>query len=142
MAEIRQDEARTMIEAAVNMKASDIYIIAGKQGYTNIFFRSYGRSTRYQTMISKEATMMIEAIFNVANDVAGEGPMSLRQGTLTKESNLIPKSLQMIRLQYTPQSNHLGALAMRLIPYSLSSDNDIAGPGYTREHLIGQDHHS
>lgn len=132
----RQQEAREIIEAAVSRKASDIHIIAGKQGHTNIWFRSYGRRMRYRTMSNVEAMMMIEAIFAVARDTFGESSLGLRQGALGETSGLLPKSIQMVRLQFTPQSERRGALIMRLIPYSSAADNDISKLGYSKQHLL------
>lgn len=132
----RQAEAKAIIMAAVQRKASDIHIIVGKKGHTNIWFRSYGRRMRYRTMDNVDAMMMIEAIFAVARDAVGESSLNLRQAALDGESGLLPRSLQMIRLQYTPQNNRRGALVMRLIPYSSAADNDISKLGYSDQHLI------
>lgn len=131
----RQQEAKEIIADATARRASDIHIIVGKQGHTNIWFRSYGRRMRYKTLANKDAMMMIEAIFSVARDVFGESALNVRQGALDQESGLLPRKIQMIRLQYTPQNNQRGALIMRLIPYSSSSDNDISKLGYSKKHL-------
>lgn len=131
----RQKEAKEIIMAAVSRKASDIHIIAGKQGHSNIWFRSYGRRMRYRTMSNVDAMMMIEAIFAVARDVVGESSLNLRQGALDSESGLLPRNIQMVRLQFTPQNNRRGALIMRLIPFSSAADNDISKLGYSRRHL-------
>lgn len=132
----RQAEAKAIIMAAVQRKASDIHIIVGKKGHTNIWFRSFGRRMRYRTMDNVDAMMMIEAIFAVARDAVGESSLNLRQAALDGESGLLPRSLQMIRLQYTPQNNRRGALVMRLIPYSSADDNDISKLGYSDQHLM------
>lgn len=131
----RQEEAKEIIAAAVSRKASDIHIIVGKQGHANIWFRSYGRRMRYRTMAHVEAMMMIEAIFAVGRDIVGESAMNLRQGALDQTSGLLPKSIQMVRLQFTPQNNKRGALIMRLIPFSSAADNDISKLGYSKRHL-------
>lgn len=132
----RQQEARDIIAAAVARKASDIHIIVGKQGHANIWFRSFGRRMRYLTKQHEEAMMMIEAIFAVARDVVGESQMNLRQGALDQACGLLPRNIQMVRLQYTPQNNRRGALIMRLIPFSSAADNDISKLGYSKRHLV------
>lgn len=109
-------EAREIIADAVTRRASDIHIIAGKQGHTNIWFCSLGRRMRYKTLVNKDAMMMIEAIFSVARDALRESALNVRQGALDQESGLLPRKIQMVRLQYTPQNNQCGALIMRLTP--------------------------
>lgn len=132
----RQKLIRDLISTAFSRKASDIHIIVGKEGHTNIWFRSYGRRMFYTSIPNTEAMMMIEAIFAVARDVVGESAMNLRQGALDNvKASILPRGLQMIRLQYTPQNNGRGALVMRLIPESSSADNDISKLGYSDQHL-------
>lgn len=132
----RQREAREIINDAVAKKASDIHIIMGKQGYTNIWFRSFGRRMRYKSITNDDASRMIEAIFTVSTDQAGQSALNTRQAALDQQtSGLLPPSIQLARLQYTPQNNKRGALVMRLIPYSTPGDNDIAKLGYSKQHL-------
>lgn len=126
----RQQDLAEIIRRAAEAKASDIHIRILKE-YTEVRIRVFGRLRDMTTRKAEDGMPMIKAAFAVASDTGNStSDTSFQQGALTPRSGLLPRQLDMLRLQYTPESEGRGTLIMRLKYKSNAEDTDIDSLGY------------
>jgi len=78
----------------------------------------------------------IRAAFAVASGQGATGTDStFQQGALGSCSGLLPPTVEMVRLQYSPTSEQRGALVMRLKYIGTSGDIDVDALGYAPEQV-------
>lgn len=126
----RQKELAEIIARASEAGASDIHMRVLRD-YTEIRIRVHGRLKDLMTKQASDGMPLIKAMFAVASDLDGaSSEISFQQGALTWRSKLLPPRLDMIRLQYTPESEGRGSVIMRLKPKTKASEVDIDSLGY------------
>lgn len=126
----RQRELAEIIQRASDAGASDIHLRVLKD-YTEVRIRVHGRLKDLSTHKAADGMPMIKAIFAVASDLDGaSSEISFQQGALTWRSKILPPRLDMIRLQYTPESEGRGSIIMRLKPKAKATEIDIDTLGY------------
>lgn len=129
----RQKSLARIVGAAARMKASDIHMRVLDTG-TEIKFRVNGRMRDFSSVGATEGQEMIRAAFAVASGQGATGTDStFQQGAMFQKSGLLPSSVEMLRLQYTPTSDFRGALVMRLKYVSKDIDTDVDSLGYSDE---------
>lgn len=131
----RQLQLKTMIARAAADKASDIHIRVLRE-YTEIRTRVYGRVKDEGTMNMEDGQAVIKAAFAVASDLGNStSDLSFQQGALTAKSQLLPRGVEMIRLQYSPTSDGRGALVARLKYTSRADEIEIDTLGYDQSQI-------
>ena len=127
----RQKSLARIVAAAARMKASDIHMRVLDSG-TEIKFRVNGRMREFSSVGALEGQEMIRAAFAVASGQGATGTDStFQQGAMFQKSGLLPSSVEMLRLQYTPTSDFRGALVMRLKFVSKDIETDVDSLGYS-----------
>ncbi|MEP3670775.1 MAG: ATPase, T2SS/T4P/T4SS family [Roseibium sp.] len=131
----RQKQLSEMIARAAADKASDIHIRVLRE-YTEIRTRVFGRVKDETTMTMDDGQAIIKAAFAVASDLGNStSDLSFQQGALTAKSKLLPRGVEMIRLQYSPTSDGRGALVARLKYTSRADEIEIDTLGYDQSHI-------
>ncbi|MDE0534199.1 MAG: ATPase, T2SS/T4P/T4SS family [Albidovulum sp.] len=126
----RQEYLRRLIAQAAAFKASDIHIQV-RAGYCEIRIRVHGRLRRMASRSRVEGSAIINAAFAVAADQGSQsGAHHFMKGALNRRSGLLPAGVDLLRLQYTPASGHLGALVMRIKYAAGANEADIVNLGY------------
>lgn len=126
----RQKELAEIIRRASDAGASDIHLRVLKD-FTEIRVRVHGRLRDLHTRQATDGMPLIKAMFAVASDLDGSSSeISFQQGALTARSKILPPRLDMIRLQYTPESEGRGSIIMRLKPKAKATEIDIDTLGY------------
>ena len=126
----RQEYLRRLIAQAAAFKASDIHIQV-RPSYCEIRIRVHGRLRRMASRSRDEGSAIINAAFAVAADQGSQsGVHYFMKGALTRGSGLLPAGVDLLRLQYTPASGHLGALVMRIKYAAGAYEADIVNLGY------------
>lgn len=126
----RQRELAEIIQKASDAGASDIHLRVLRD-FTEVRIRVHGRLKDLSTHRADSGMPMIKAIFAVASDLDGSSSeISFQQGALTWRSKILPARLDMIRLQYTPESEGRGSIIMRLKPKAKATEIDIDTLGY------------
>lgn len=132
----RQEMLAGLIEQAAKEGATDIRILILPRN-TDITIRVHGRLKTLSSLDPTEGLPLIKAAFAVASDTGSEtSTNSWMQGALTKQkSGILPKGIEMLRLQYSHCSEGRGALVMRLKYTPNTKDVDIDSLGYSPTHL-------
>lgn len=131
----RQRHLAAIIEKAYSAGASDIHLRVLKD-LTEVRIRVHGRLQDLETRQASDGMPLIKAMFAVASDIAGaSSEISFQQGALTAKSRLLPPSLDMIRLQYTPESEGRGSVVMRLKPKANVAEMNIDMLGYNIQQM-------
>jgi general secretion pathway protein E len=129
----RQKSLARVVASAARMQASDIHMRV-LDNATEIKFRINGRMRDFSSVGSLEGQEMIRAAFAVASGQGATGTDStFQQGAMFQKSGLLPSSVEMLRLQYTPTSDFRGALVMRLKYVSKDIETDVDSLGYSDE---------
>jgi general secretion pathway protein E len=129
----RQRSLALIIASAARVKASDVHmrVLAHE---TEIKFRVNGRMREHSRVGGTEGQEMVRAAFAVASGQGATGTDStFQQGAMFPKSGLLPSSVEMLRLQYTPTSDSRGALVMRLKYVGNNNDTDVDSLGYSSE---------
>lgn len=135
----RQKHLAAIIEKAYLSGASDIHLRVLKD-LTEVRIRVHGRLQDLETRQASDGMPLIKAMFAVASDIAGAASeISFQQGALTAKSRLLPPALDMIRLQYTPESEGRGSVVMRLKPKANVAEMNIDMLGYNVQQMIDID---
>lgn len=131
----RQQELAALIKRAADAGASDIHLrVLGD--YTEIRIRVFGRLKDMTNQPAGDGMPLIKAAFAVASDTGNTtSDTSFQQGALTARSNLLPRKIDMLRLQYTPESDGRGSLIMRLKYKTNAGETDIDSLGYNPVHI-------
>ncbi len=131
----RQRELRRIIAMAAEERASDIHIHV-HASHCEVRIRVHGRLCHLINRTSHEGLSLINAAFAVAVDQGSEtGTTSYMKGALGRASGLLPPTVDIIRLQYTPTSGHRASLVMRL-KYAFGRDrHDIEQLGYLPDQI-------
>lgn len=128
----RQKDLADIIARASEAGASDIHMRVLRD-YTEIRIRVHGRLKDLAIRPASEGMPLIKAMFAVASDLDGaSSEISFQQGALTWKSRILPPRLDMLRLQYTPESEGRGSVIMRLKPKAKATDIDIDTLGYNQ----------
>lgn len=132
----RQAALAELLRKAAAESASDIHIRVVR-GYCEIRTRVYGRMKDLDTCKAEEGMAMILAAFSVASDMGTtSSSLSFMQGALTPtKSQLLPRRVEMVRLQYSPTSENRGALVMRLKYESPANEIEIDHLGYNDQQI-------
>lgn len=131
----RQRDLMNLIAKAADMKASDIHIRV-LPSYTEVRVRVYGRMMDIETLSREVGGEMIRAAMAVASDRGSAATdMTFQKGALTRKSGLLPRGVDMIRLQYSPTTEQRGAIVMRLKYAGRPGDRDIDSLGYSPEQM-------
>lgn len=131
----RQKKLRELIEMAASRGASDIHMRVLKR-YTEIRIRVFGRMQEVDSATPEEGLALIQAAFAVASDTGNSASMmSFQQGALQARSGLLPPSLDMLRLQYSPTSDQRGAMIARLKHVTPADEVEISSLGYSASQL-------
>ena len=126
----RQEYLRRLIAQAAAFKASDIHIQV-RAGFCEIRIRVHGRLRRMASRSRDEGSAIINAAFAVAADQGSQsGAHHFMKGSLTRGSGLLPAGVDLLRLQYTPASGHLGALVMRIKYAAGTNEAKLDNLGY------------
>lgn len=132
----RQKSLARTVAAAARLKASDIHIRVTDSG-TEIKVRVNGRMQDVTTVGALEGQEIIRAAFAVASGQGSTGTDStFQQGAMFPKSGLLPNTVEMLRLQYTPTSDSRGALVMRLKYVGNNEETDVDSLGYSEEQAI------
>lgn len=135
----RQIQLAGIIEKAYRSGSSDIHLRVLKD-ITEVRIRVHGRLQDLETRPANEGMPLIKAMFAVASDLDGaSSEISFQQGALTEASRLLPRGIDMIRLQYTPESEGRGSVVMRLKPKANPSEVNIDMLGYNRQQMVDID---
>lgn len=129
----RQRSLARIIAAAARVKASDVHmrVLANE---SEVKFRVNGRMREYSRVGTIEGQEMVRAAFAVASGQGATGTDStFQQGAMFPRSGLLPNSVEMLRLQYTPTSDSRGALVMRIKYVGSNTDTDVDSLGYSAE---------
>jgi len=131
----RQRDLRRIIAMAAEERASDIHVHV-HASHCEVRIRVHGRLRHLTNRMSHEGLSLINAAFAVAVDQGSEtGTTSYMKGALGKASGLLPPTVDIIRLQYTPTSGHRASLVMRL-KYAFGKDvSDIGHLGYLPDQI-------
>jgi general secretion pathway protein E len=126
----RQAELAELIQQAAAMKSSDLRLRVTRD-YTEIMCRVHGRAVQMGTRTRDDGLALIRAALAVASDQGTHAAdTTFQQGALTEKSGLLPRRVDLIRLQYTPTSDGLGSLSMRLKERGQPGESDVAALGY------------
>lgn len=129
----RQRSLARIIAAAARVKASDVHMRV-LVDETEIKFRVNGRMREHSKVGAIEGQEMVRAAFAVASGQGATGTDStFQQGAMFPKSGLLPSSVEMLRLQYTPTSDSRGGLVMRLKYVGSNNDTDVDSLGYAAE---------
>ena len=133
----RQVALRRLLQRAAELHASDIHIRV-LRAYTEVKVRVFGRMTPLigLDLSRDEGVAMIEAAYAVCSDQnVGGTRLSFRQGALTQKSKILPGSVELVRLQYSPTSDQRGTLVARLKYRGNSGETDVDSLGYSSKQL-------
>lgn len=131
----RQNEIAHLIARAANLGASDIQIRV-LQNDAQIRVRIHGRMVDLDFRDAQDGMALIKAAIAVASDTGtGASDLSFQQGALTGKSGLLPRNVELIRLQYSPTTGNRAALVMRLKYRGNASDTDIDALGYAPQQV-------
>lgn len=131
----RQRELAALLAEASAMGASDVHIRVLRLN-TEIRVRVHGRMTDLAYRDPEDGTALIKAAIAVAADQgATSSDMAFQQGALTPASGLLPRGVELVRLQYSPTSENRAALVMRLKYRSDPKDTEIDSLGYAEHHI-------
>ena len=126
----RQRTAAALLREGAESEATDLQIMMQPR-YALIRQRVHGRMQEVRTLDNTEAKAIINAIFAIAFDQGSHaGEQEFRQGTITPASGILPKSIDQVRLQYSPTSSGRGNLAMRLKYREVLETGDVDRLGY------------
>jgi len=131
----RQRELATLLARAAALGASDVHIRVLRHT-AEARVRVHGRMTDLDFRNPEDGTALIKAAIAVSSDQgSASSDMSFQQGALTPSSGLLPKGVELIRLQYSPTSENRSALVMRLKYRSDPKDTEIDTLGYAEHHI-------
>ena len=131
----RQRDLARLFEEAAFQRASDIHISV-LPTHAEVKIRVNGRMRPMGSIAPEIGQAMIRAAFAVASGQGATGTDStFQQGALGGRSGLLPPTLEMVRLQYSPTSDQRGALVMRLKYVGTMSDIDVEALGYAPEQV-------
>lgn len=131
----RQLRLRQLIEDAARLKASDIHIYVYPR-YAEVMFRIFNRMSTYEMWDANEAMGVIQAALAVASDSGAEmSEKKAQQGSLTSKSQILPNTIEMARLQYSPTTEGRGSLVMRMKPVPSKDEGGIEDLGYRADQI-------
>jgi general secretion pathway protein E len=131
----RQRELAELLARAAKLGASDIHLRVLRMN-AEIRVRVHGRMSDLGFRNTEDGTALIKAAMAVASDQgAASSDLSFQQGALTPGSGLLPRGVELVRLQYTPTSENRSALVMRLKYRSDPGDTEIDSLGYADHHI-------
>jgi len=131
----RQKELAGLLAEAASMGASDIHIRVLRLN-TEIRVRVHGRMADLAYRNPEDGTALIKAAIAVSSDQGSvSSDLSFQQGALTPGSGLLPRGVELVRLQYSPTSENRAALVMRLKYRSDPNDTEIDSLGYAEHHI-------
>lgn len=131
----RQAEIADILRQAAAERASDVHIRVLKR-YAEIRIRVFGRVKDLGSREPDDGMAIIKATFAVASDTSGSSSdMSFQQGALNAKSGLLPPRVEMVRLQYSPTSDGVGALVMRLKYEAPANEIEIDHLGYNDKQI-------
>lgn len=131
----RQRELAILLARAAAMGASDIHIRVLRMS-AEFRVRVHGRLSDLDFRNPEDGTALIKAAIAVSADQGSvSSDMSVQQGALTPSSGLMPKGVELVRLQYSPMSEGRSALVMRLKYRSDPTETEIDTLGYAEHHI-------
>jgi len=131
----RQRELAKILAKAAALSASDIHLRVLRHA-AEVRVRVFGRMMDLDFMNPENGTALIKAAIAVSSDQgSASSDLAFQQGALTPGSGLLPKGVELIRLQYSPTSENRSALVMRLKYRSDPKDIEIDSLGYADHHI-------
>jgi general secretion pathway protein E len=131
----RQRELAQLLAQTAQLGANDIQIRV-LQLNTEIRVRVHGRMMDLDYRNPEDGVALIKAAIAVSVDQgASSSDLSFQQGALTPASGVLPRGVELVRLQYSPTSENRAALVMRLKYRSDPKDTEIDTLGYADHHI-------
>ena len=131
----RQRQLAELLGQAARLGANDVQIRVLRLN-TEIRVRVHGRMTDLDYRSPEDGAALIKAALAVAADQgSASSDLAFQQGALTPESGLLPRGVELVRLQYSPTSENRSALVMRLKYRSDPKEVDIDSLGYAEHHI-------
>lgn len=131
----RQRELAGILARAAALGASDVHFRVLRLN-TEIRVRVHGRMIDFEYRSPEEGVALIKAAIAVSSDQGtGSSDLAFQQGALTPSSGLMPRGVELVRLQYSPTSENRSGLVMRLKYRSDPKDTEIDSLGYADHHI-------
>jgi len=131
----RQRELAGILARAAALGASDVHFRVLRLN-TEIRVRVHGRMIDFEYRSPEEGVALIKAAIAVSSDQGtGSSDLAFQQGALTPSSGLMPRGVELVRLQYSPTSENRSGLVMRLKYRSDPKDTEIDSLGYAEHHI-------
>jgi len=131
----RQRELATLLSQAAVLGASDVHIRVLRHN-AEVRVRVHGRMMDLDYRNPDDGVALIKAAIAVSADQgAVSSDLSFQQGALTPASGVLPRGVELVRLQYSPTSENRAALVMRLKYRSDPKDTEIDSLGYAEHHI-------
>jgi general secretion pathway protein E len=131
----RQRELANLLARAASLGANDIHLRVLRHT-AEARVRVHGRMMDLDFRNPEDGTALIKAAIAVSSDQgAASSDMAFQQGALTPSSGLLPRGVELVRLQYSPTSENRSALVMRLKYRSDPKDTEIDTLGYAEHHI-------
>lgn len=126
----RQRQLHDMLKAGAEAGSSDIHMMI-RRNLTEVKMRVHGRLMPLKTFSEEDGKAIAKAAFAVASDLgAGQSELTFQQGALTNKSGILPRGIEMVRMQYSPTSEQRAGIIMRLKPKPKAGETDIDSLGY------------
>ena len=131
----RQRQLAELLGQAARLGANDLQIRVLRLN-TEIRVRIHGRMTDLDYRSPEDGASLIKAALAVAADQgSASSDLAFQQGALTPSSGLLPRGVELVRLQYSPTSENRSALVMRLKYRSDPKEIEIDSLGYAAHHI-------
>lgn len=131
----RQRQLAELLGHAARLGANDLQIRVLRLN-TEIRVRIHGRMTDLDYRSPEDGASLIKAALAVAADQgSASSDLAFQQGALTPSSGLLPRGVELVRLQYSPTSENRSALVMRLKYRSDPKEIEIDSLGYAAHHI-------
>lgn len=129
----RQMGMRDILQSAASLGATDVRVLITPD-VTQIKVRVHGRLMDHQSRSRDEGMKLILATFNASAMNKTPSPTDYAEGVVdSKNSVIVPDSVEKIRLQYNYGPDGRGAMVMRLIYKRIGMDADVLKLGYSKE---------
>jgi type II secretory ATPase GspE/PulE/Tfp pilus assembly ATPase PilB-like protein len=131
----RQRELAQLLAQAASLGANDVQIRVQRLN-TEIRVRVHGRMTDLDYRSPEDGVALVKAAMAVAADQgSASSDLAFQQGALTPASGLLPRGVELVRLQYSPTSENRSALVMRIKYRADPKEVEIDSLGYAEHHI-------
>lgn len=131
----RQRQLAELLDQAARLGANDLQIRVLRLN-TEIRVRVHGRMRDLDYRSPEDGSALIKAALAVAADQgSASSDLAFQQGALTPASGLLPRGVELVRLQYSPTSENRSALVMRIKYRSDPKEVEIDSLGYAEHHI-------